>query len=228
MNQNNITILVTILEPLENMIGNFTSECCALRWIFWNWTDWSRFQVAELKQELKLRGLTVSGTKNDLLERLKNYQEQNNGSSAAGAAAAALKTVPAQLPQVSVQLSSAAPHQNPKDAAAPVSAFSIAATTRVHSTTPPQIMRFSSTSSSPPVSPTPSDRSLAGLSPDETSCNGDVFGEMVGLCVWRCTAEMVKRKLGMQNISVPFLKFIGIFQCCIYSVHARFPYFHLD
>ncbi|XP_077057143.1 myocardin related transcription factor Ab isoform X12 [Siphateles boraxobius] len=132
------------------------------------------FKVAELKQELKLRGLTVSGTKNDLIERLKNYQEQNNGSSAAGAAA--MKT---QLPQVSVQSSGAAPHQNPKDAAAPVSAFSIAATTRVHSTTPPQVMRFSSTSSSPPVSPTPSDRSLAGLSPDETSCNGDVFGEMV-------------------------------------------------
>ncbi|CAM4709690.1 unnamed protein product [Leuciscus chuanchicus] len=135
------------------------------------------FKVAELKQELKLRGLTVSGTKNDLIERLKNYQEQNNGSSAAGAAA--MKTVPAQLPQVSVQSSGAAQHQNPKDLAAPVSAFSIAATTRVHSTTPPQIMRFSSTSSSPPVSPTPSDRSLAGLSPDETSCNGDVFGEMV-------------------------------------------------
>ncbi|XP_039509186.1 myocardin-related transcription factor B-like [Pimephales promelas] len=135
------------------------------------------FKVAELKQELKLRGLTVSGTKNDLIERLKNYQEQNNGSSAAGAAA--MKTVPAQLPQVSVQSSGAVPHQNPKDAAAPVSAFSLAATTRLHSTTPPQIMRFSSTSSSPPVSPTPSDRSLAGLSPDETSCNGDVFGEMV-------------------------------------------------
>ncbi|ROL51676.1 MKL/myocardin-like protein 1 [Anabarilius grahami] len=135
------------------------------------------FKVAELKHELKLRGLTVSGTKNDLIERLKNYQEQNNGSSAAGAAA--MKTVPAQLPQVSVQSSGATPHQTPKDAATPVSAFPKAATTRVHSTTPPQIMRFSSTSSSPPVSPTPSDRSLAGLSPDETSCNGDVFGEMV-------------------------------------------------
>ncbi|XP_067225274.1 myocardin related transcription factor Ab isoform X1 [Chanodichthys erythropterus] len=133
------------------------------------------FKVAELKHELKLRGLTVSGTKNDLIERLKNYQEQNNGSSAAGAAA--MKT--AQLPQVSVQSSGAASHQTPKDAATPVSAFPKAATTRVHSTTPPQIMRFSSTSSSPPVSPTPSDRSLAGLSPDETSCNGDVFGEMV-------------------------------------------------
>ncbi|KAE8284505.1 hypothetical protein D5F01_LYC17838 [Larimichthys crocea] len=40
-------------------------------------------------------------------------------------------------------------------------------------------MRFGSTSSSPPVSPTPSERSLAGMSPDETSCNGDMFGEMV-------------------------------------------------
>lgn len=197
MNQNNISHNIRAVREY------FTSDYCALLWIFWNWTDWSRFQVAELKQELKLRGLTVSGTKNDLLERLKNYQEQNNVSSAA--AAAAMKTVPPQLPQVSVQLSSAAPHQNPKDAAAPVSAFSIAASTRVHSTTPPQIMRFSSTSSSPPVSPTPSDRSLAGLSPDETSCNGDVFGEMVGLCVWRCPAEMVKRILGMHNILVPFL-----------------------
>ncbi|XP_058649679.1 myocardin related transcription factor Ab isoform X3 [Onychostoma macrolepis] len=135
------------------------------------------FKVAELKHELKLRGLTVSGTKNDLIERLKNYQEQNSGSSAAGAATT--KTVPAHLPQVLVQSSGAAPHQAPKDTVVPMSAFPIAATTRVHSTTPPQIMRFSSTSSSPPASPTPSDRSLAGLSPDETSCNGDVFGEMV-------------------------------------------------
>lgn len=123
------------------------------------------FKVAELKQELKLRGLTVSGTKNDLIERLKNYQEKNN-------AAAALKTGLAQSHQVSVQSSGQA-----KDVK--LSAFPVATTTKVHSTTPPQIMRFSSTSSSPPVSPTPSDRSLAGLSPDEASCNGDVFGEMV-------------------------------------------------
>ncbi|KAF3853264.1 hypothetical protein F7725_013952 [Dissostichus mawsoni] len=40
-------------------------------------------EVAELKQELKLRGLTVSGTKNDLIERLRNYQEQNGGNAAA-------------------------------------------------------------------------------------------------------------------------------------------------
>ncbi|XP_055031876.2 myocardin related transcription factor Ab isoform X3 [Misgurnus anguillicaudatus] len=121
------------------------------------------FKVAELKQELKLRGLTVSGTKNDLIERLKNYQEKNN-------AAAALKTGLAQSHQVSVQSSGQA-----KDVK--MSVFPVTPTTKVHST--PQIMRFNSTSSSPPVSPTPSDRSLAGLSPDEASCNGDVFGEMV-------------------------------------------------
>ncbi|XP_051524135.1 myocardin-related transcription factor A-like isoform X2 [Myxocyprinus asiaticus] len=127
------------------------------------------FKVAELKHELKLRGLTVSGTKNDLIERLKNYQEQNCGSSASGAGA--VKTV-------SAQSSGAVPHQR-KDVTVKMSAFPMAASTRVHTTTPPQIMRFSSTSSSPPVSPTPSDRSVAGLSPDETSCNGDVYGEMV-------------------------------------------------
>lgn len=45
--------------------------------------------------------------------------------------------------------------------------------------TAPQIMQFGSTSSSPPVSPAHSERSSTGMSPDETSCNGDAFGEMV-------------------------------------------------
>ncbi|XP_010718016.1 myocardin-related transcription factor B isoform X6 [Meleagris gallopavo] len=35
-------------------------------------------KVAELKMELKLRGLPVSGTKTDLIERLKPYQDLNN------------------------------------------------------------------------------------------------------------------------------------------------------
>lgn len=37
-------------------------------------------QVAELKSQLKLRSLPVSGTKNDLIERLRTYQELNRGS----------------------------------------------------------------------------------------------------------------------------------------------------
>ncbi|XP_072225227.1 myocardin-related transcription factor A-like [Leuresthes tenuis] len=36
-------------------------------------------KVAELKSELKLRSLPVSGTKNNLIERLKTYQELNRG-----------------------------------------------------------------------------------------------------------------------------------------------------
>ncbi|KAK1877204.1 Myocardin-related transcription factor B [Dissostichus eleginoides] len=36
-------------------------------------------KVAELKSELKLRSLTVSGTKNDLIERLRSYQELKGG-----------------------------------------------------------------------------------------------------------------------------------------------------
>ncbi len=40
-------------------------------------------QVAELKMELKLRSLPVSGTKTDLIERLKLYQENSNVQTAA-------------------------------------------------------------------------------------------------------------------------------------------------
>ncbi|KAJ8246040.1 hypothetical protein GJAV_G00263000 [Gymnothorax javanicus] len=36
-------------------------------------------KVAELKMELKLRGLPVSGTKTDLIERLRPYQQASNG-----------------------------------------------------------------------------------------------------------------------------------------------------
>lgn len=57
-------------------------------------------QVAELKLELKLRGLPVSGTKNDLIERLKPFQD--NPSTSAPAAAPApptttLSSVPMEI-----------------------------------------------------------------------------------------------------------------------------------
>ncbi|XP_061912135.1 myocardin related transcription factor Ab isoform X3 [Entelurus aequoreus] len=132
-------------------------------------------KVAELKQELKLRCLTVSGTKNDLIERLRNYQEQNGTSAAVtkngilhpvhqGAASAANAAASA--------LNISADHQ-PAEGGFKVALSPLAQAFQG------RVMRFGSTSSSPPVSPTPSERSLAGLSPDETSCNGDMFGEMV-------------------------------------------------
>uniref|UniRef100_H2TZH8 Myocardin related transcription factor Bb n=1 Tax=Takifugu rubripes TaxID=31033 RepID=H2TZH8_TAKRU len=53
-------------------------------------------QVAELKMELKLRSLPVSGTKTDLIERLRLYQETSNLQTAA---ASVEKTVIAEAPQ---------------------------------------------------------------------------------------------------------------------------------
>ncbi len=134
-------------------------------------------QVAELKQELKLRGLTVSGTKNDLIERLRNYQEQNGGT------AAVLKNGISQPSQQGATSAASNITSSPTTTSTPdhqlgEGGFKLALSTLAQ-VVPGRVMRFGSTSSSPPVSPTPSERSLAGMSPDETSCNGDMFGEMV-------------------------------------------------
>lgn len=124
---------------------------------------------------MKLRGLTVSGTKNDLIERLRNYQEQNGGN------APAVKNGLSQPSQQTSAASSITSSPTPTIASDIPSVeggfkFSLSSVAQV---VPGRVMRFGSTSSSPPVSPTPSERSLAGMSPDETSCNGDMFGEMV-------------------------------------------------
>lgn len=138
------------------------------------------FQVAELKQELKLRGLTVSGTKNDLIERLKNYQEQNGGAAVAAVGPGPLKTVQVPPQEVAAQSSTSVPGTHQSKDTTKVAAYPVAVSNGIQAVALPQITRFNSTSSSPPVSPTPSERSVAGMSADETSCNGDVFGEMVG------------------------------------------------
>ncbi|XP_040922454.1 myocardin related transcription factor Ab isoform X2 [Toxotes jaculatrix] len=135
------------------------------------------FKVAELKQELKLRGLTVSGTKNDLIERLRNYQEQNGG------ATAAFKNGILHPSQQGANSAAGTITSSPTTTTTPdhlsgECGFRLALSSLAHAV-PGRVMRFGSTSSSPPVSPTPSERSLAGMSPDETSCNGDMFGEMV-------------------------------------------------
>ncbi|KAL0983998.1 hypothetical protein UPYG_G00135680 [Umbra pygmaea] len=130
------------------------------------------FKVAELKQELKLRGLTVSGTKMDLIERLRNYQEHNGGGLKSGLPIPQHASAHPAAPSTPAQ-ASANTHQT-GEAGGKTSAFSSA-----QPAAPARVMRFGSTSSSPPMSPSPSERSLAVMSPDETSCNGDVFGEMV-------------------------------------------------
>uniref|UniRef100_A0A3P8WZ30 Myocardin related transcription factor Ab n=1 Tax=Cynoglossus semilaevis TaxID=244447 RepID=A0A3P8WZ30_CYNSE len=134
------------------------------------------FKVAELKQELKLRGLTVSGTKNDLIERLRNYQEQNGGTTVALKSGTVLPSLQGANAAVSSSTSSSNTTVTPEPSSE--TKVLLASSIFAHAV-PGRVMRFGSTSSSPPVSPSPSERSLAGMSPDETSCNGDMFGEMV-------------------------------------------------
>uniref|UniRef100_UPI003AAD08F1 myocardin-related transcription factor A-like n=1 Tax=Centroberyx gerrardi TaxID=166262 RepID=UPI003AAD08F1 len=148
-------------------------------------------KVAELKSELKLRSLPVSGTKNDLIERLRTYQELNGGGAGGGGAtptpAAGGATGPgaegaggtsrttasttnnnnmSQQQQFQHHQSSS-PALQSDDVAAPAAA------------PPQQLMTFVGSGSSTPGSPAPSDRSPAAMSPEDTSYNSDAFGEMM-------------------------------------------------
>ncbi|XP_048847529.1 myocardin-related transcription factor A-like isoform X2 [Brienomyrus brachyistius] len=147
------------------------------------------FKVAELKQELKIRGLPVSGTKNDLLERLRSFQEQNGGPAPSGGTTG-VGAPKCSLPQQLSQPVGPSPilggatvlHQSGGGGVVVAAAFPFVAAIAgggAAPVPPPPIMKFGSTSSSPPESPAPSDRSLAGMSPDETSSNGDTFGDTV-------------------------------------------------
>ncbi|NXD79523.1 MKL1 protein, partial [Halcyon senegalensis] len=132
-------------------------------------------KVAELKQELKLRALPVSGTKTDLIERLRAYQEQNG---------AAAQTTPTPKPSTAAVLPKAAevvvafPAARLSTGPALVTTGIAPAEVVVATVTGGGVMKFGSTGSTPPVSPTPSERSQMSTG-DENSATGDTFGEMV-------------------------------------------------
>ncbi|NWR02448.1 MKL1 protein, partial [Paradoxornis webbianus] len=132
-------------------------------------------KVAELKQELKLRALPVSGTKMDLIERLRAYQEQNGATS---------QTTPTPKPSTTAVLPKAAevvvafPTARLSTGPALVTTGIAPAEVVVAAVTGGGMMKFGSTGSTPPVSPTPSERSQMSTG-DENSGTGDTFGEMV-------------------------------------------------
>ncbi|NXU74067.1 MKL1 protein, partial [Oreotrochilus melanogaster] len=117
-------------------------------------------KVAELKQELKLRALPVSGTKTGLIERLRAYEEQNGAGG---------QTTPTPKPGTAARLSTGP---------ALVTTSIAPAEVVVATVTSGGVMKFGSTGSTPPVSPTPSERSQISTG-DENSATGDSFGEMV-------------------------------------------------
>lgn len=129
--------------------------------------------MAELKQELKLRALPVSGTKTDLIERLRAYQEQVSSAPGAPKAPAATSLLP-KTGEVVVAFPAARLSTGPALVAAGLAPAEVVVAT----VTSNGVVKFGSTGSTPPVSPTPSERSLLSTG-DENSTLGDTFGEMV-------------------------------------------------
>lgn len=93
------------------------------------------FQVTELKSELKLRGLPVSGTKTDLIERLKPFQD-----------VATPSTIPATATTTTTSIS-----------------MEVTPTTAPPIVLPVQKVALESVSSTSPVSPTPADPAFLQL-----------------------------------------------------------------
>ncbi|XP_059969855.1 myocardin-related transcription factor A isoform X4 [Mesoplodon densirostris] len=130
-------------------------------------------KVAELKQELKLRSLPVSGTKTDLIERLRAYQEQVSPAAGAPKGPTAASILP-KAGEVVVAFPTARLSTGPTLVAAGLAPAEVVVAT----VTSNGVVKFGSTGSTPPVSPTPSERSLLSTG-DENSTPGDTFGEMV-------------------------------------------------
>ncbi|KAJ8363859.1 hypothetical protein SKAU_G00126900 [Synaphobranchus kaupii] len=122
-------------------------------------------KVAELKMELKLRGLPVSGTKTDLIERLRPHQEISNGT--------APPTGPAVggLPSVSMELTASPAVQQ---------------LSTVQQAVP------ESMNSTPPVSPVPSD--LSSMNSDEAGL-AEVSRHAPGASPRRLVPEEKDRRL---------------------------------
>ncbi|XP_066054284.1 myocardin-related transcription factor B isoform X3 [Chamaea fasciata] len=128
-------------------------------------------KVAELKMELKLRGLPVSGTKTDLIERLKTYQDLNNN----GVATSTSVTVTTS--------SGATGNTGEVTVAFPVATLNKPVANTISSFPPEKTstgsgskaVKTENISSPLPVSPSPSEQS--SLSTDDTSM-ADTFPEM--------------------------------------------------
>ncbi|XP_027695053.1 myocardin-related transcription factor B isoform X3 [Vombatus ursinus] len=125
-------------------------------------------KVAELKMELKLRGLPVSGTKTDLIERLKPYQELNSGISTSNAVAVSTSTVVISNPEVTM----AFPAALNNSVASTIPSFK----SETSSTGTSSVTHTETISSPLPISPSPSEHS--SLSTDDTNMT-DTFTEIM-------------------------------------------------
>ncbi|NWR69594.1 MKL2 protein, partial [Centropus unirufus] len=129
-------------------------------------------KVAELKMELKLRGLPVSGTKTDLIERLKPFQDLNNNGVAASSTVPVTTSAGATANTAEVTVAFPVATLN-KPAANAIPSFP----PEKPSTGPGcKVVNTENISSPLPVSPSPSEQS--SLSTDDTSM-ADTFTEIM-------------------------------------------------
>ncbi|KFQ58149.1 MKL/myocardin-like 2, partial [Pelecanus crispus] len=129
-------------------------------------------KVAELKMELKLRGLPVSGTKTDLIERLKPYQDLNNNGVATSSSVTVTTSTGATGNTGEVTVAFPVATLN-KPVANTISSFPPEKT----STGPGcKVVNTENISSPLPISPSPSEQS--SLSTDDTSM-AETFTEMM-------------------------------------------------
>ncbi|KAM3860066.1 myocardin [Diretmus argenteus] len=105
-------------------------------------------KVSELRQQLRIRGMPVSGTKTALIERLRPFKDSNTGSSPSGSSDITTVTFPV------TPTGSLSSYQSPTSS----SALSQGG-----------YYPYPSTSSTPPISPASSELSLSGSLPDSFS-----------------------------------------------------------
>uniref|UniRef100_A0A2I3GLV5 Myocardin related transcription factor B n=1 Tax=Nomascus leucogenys TaxID=61853 RepID=A0A2I3GLV5_NOMLE len=127
-------------------------------------------KVSELKTELKLRGLPVSGTKPDLIERLKPYQEVNSsGLAAGGVVAVSSSAIVTSNPEVTVALPVTTLHNTVTSSVSTLKA-------ELPPTGTSNATRVENVHSPLPISPSPSEQS--SLSTDDTNM-ADTFTEIM-------------------------------------------------
>ncbi|NWU80250.1 MKL2 protein, partial [Onychorhynchus coronatus] len=129
-------------------------------------------KVAELKMELKLRGLPVSGTKTDLIERLKTYQDLNNNGVATSTSVTVTTSAGATGNTGEVTVAFPVATLN-KPVANTISSFPPEKTPTGAGS---KVVNSENISSPLPISPSPSEQS--SLSTDDTSM-ADTFTEMM-------------------------------------------------
>ncbi|XP_008053583.1 MKL/myocardin-like protein 2 isoform X2 [Carlito syrichta] len=127
-------------------------------------------KVSELKTELKLRGLPVSGTKPDLIERLKPFQEVHSSSlTAGGIMAVSSSAVITSNPEVTMALPVTTLHSTVTNSVSTLKAELPSAGTS-------NVARVENVHSPLPISPSPSEQS--SLSTDDTNI-ADTFTEIM-------------------------------------------------